>query len=87
MTSRPLILITGLNGYIAAHTALRFLKAGYSVRGTVRSLASPNSELIHAALNPFSQSHAAALSLIEVPDMTADGAFDEAVKGTCPILL
>jgi nucleoside-diphosphate-sugar epimerase len=33
------VLITGLNGFIAVHTALHFLQHGWHVRGTVRSLA------------------------------------------------
>lgn len=32
-----LILVTGVNGYIASHTANRLLKEGYLVRGTVRA--------------------------------------------------
>ncbi len=34
----PLALITGSSGYIAKHTVLRFLAAGYRVRGSVRNL-------------------------------------------------
>ncbi|KAK3996252.1 SGNH hydrolase-type esterase domain-containing protein [Cladorrhinum sp. PSN332] len=86
MSSPPTILITGLNGYIAAHTALRFLKAGYSVRGTVRSLTSPNTRLIQRALSPFfypnnNKNNKNLLSIIQVPDVTIDGAFDSAVEG------
>ena len=36
--SKPLVLITGVSGYLASHVTLVFLKAGYRVRGTVRSL-------------------------------------------------
>jgi dihydroflavonol-4-reductase len=31
------ILVTGISGFIAKHCALDLLKAGYRVRGTVRS--------------------------------------------------
>ncbi|KZO93938.1 NAD(P)-binding protein [Calocera viscosa TUFC12733] len=34
-----LIVIVGITGYIASHTGLQALKAGYRVRGTVRSMA------------------------------------------------
>lgn len=34
----PTVLITGVSGFIARHCALELLKAGYGVRGTVRSL-------------------------------------------------
>ncbi|WWC70445.1 uncharacterized protein I206_104396 [Kwoniella pini CBS 10737] len=39
-TSRPVVAITGLNGYIAIHVALKFLREGYDVRGSVRSIKS-----------------------------------------------
>lgn len=32
-----LILVTGVNGYIASHVADQLLEAGFSVRGTTRS--------------------------------------------------
>ena len=35
---KPIVLITGITGFIAKHTALYALKAGYRVRGTVRSM-------------------------------------------------
>jgi nucleoside-diphosphate-sugar epimerase len=77
MTSKGTVLITGANGYIAAVTVGSFLDAGYSVRGTVRSLKSAQGLLTTL------QSHVSAgrLEIVEVPDITVDGAFDEAVKG------
>lgn len=33
-----LVLVTGVSGYVASHVADQLLKAGYKVRGTVRSL-------------------------------------------------
>lgn len=73
--SKGTVLITGINGYIAGTTALAFLKAGYSVRGTARSLSSATPLL--SALSEYSDR----LSVIQVPDITAPDAFDEAVKG------
>ena len=35
---RRLALITGVSGFIAKHIALRFLQAGWTVRGTLRSM-------------------------------------------------
>jgi len=35
--AKPTALITGLNGYLAGRTAELVLKAGFRVRGTVRS--------------------------------------------------
>lgn len=74
--SKGLVLVTGANGYIAAKTVEAFLQAGYSVRGTVRSLKS--AEEVAAALPEFADK----LSFVEVPDITIPHAFDEAVKGT-----
>eukprot|EP00121_Abeoforma_whisleri_P004445 Awhi_evm1s4020 len=37
-TSKPLVVITGVSGYLGSHVCLQFLKDGsYRVRGTVRS--------------------------------------------------
>jgi nucleoside-diphosphate-sugar epimerase len=33
----PTVLITGLNGFVAVHTALVYLSNGFSVNGTFRS--------------------------------------------------
>lgn len=33
-----LILVTGVNGYVASHVADQFLRLGYKVRGTVRDV-------------------------------------------------
>jgi nucleoside-diphosphate-sugar epimerase len=76
--SKGLVLISGLNGYIAAVTAKHFLEKGYSVRGTVRKVASAQS-LVDGPLKPYAST--GQLTVVEVPDITVDGAFDEAVKG------
>ncbi|KAL2262284.1 hypothetical protein VTK26DRAFT_1836 [Humicola hyalothermophila] len=78
MASRRLVLITGINGYIAAHTAATFLKAGYSVRGTIRP-GNVNTESVIRALSKYHDGDR--LELVPVPDFGADGAFDGAVKG------
>lgn len=78
MASRSLVLITGINGYIAAHTAATFLKAGYSVRGTIRGR-NANVESLVRALTPYHDG--SRLELVEVPDISVDGAFDHAVEG------
>ena len=36
-SSKPIVLITGVSGYLGSHVALVFLKdGGFNVRGTVR---------------------------------------------------
>jgi nucleoside-diphosphate-sugar epimerase len=72
-----LVLITGATGYVASRAANDFLEAGFSVRGTSRSLKSAQ-----ALLSFFSAYvDAGRFSIVEVPDITVPGAFDEAVKG------
>ncbi|KAF2849307.1 putative NAD dependent epimerase/dehydratase [Plenodomus tracheiphilus IPT5] len=76
--SKGIVLISGVNGYIAAVAAKHFLDHGYSVRGTVRKATSAE-KLIHGPLKSYVD--AGKFSIVEVPDITIDGAFDEAVKG------
>lgn len=75
MTSKGLVLLTGANGYVAGRTIEALLQAGFSVRGTVRSLAS--SQALTTALSTYASS----FSLVEVPDITVPGAFDSALQG------
>ncbi|KAJ7245683.1 hypothetical protein C8J57DRAFT_1522398 [Mycena rebaudengoi] len=39
--SRGTVLITGITGFTATHTALAFLEAGYTGKGTARSVVKP----------------------------------------------
>lgn len=75
MTDKHIVLVTGANGYIAGPVIELFLKAGYAVRGTVRSKASANA--LVEALSQYRDD----LEIVEVPDIVAPGAFDTAVKG------
>lgn len=75
MTDKRIVLVTGANGYIAGPVIELFLKAGYAVRGTVRSKASAN--VLVEALSQYRDN----LEIVEVPDIVAPGAFDTAVKG------
>lgn len=80
--SKGTVLITGLNGFIAGVTAKHFLEEGYNVRGTVRRISSAN-DVVEGPLKSYAQS--GALTVVEVPDITVPGAFDEAVKGVTAI--
>ncbi|KFY52887.1 hypothetical protein V496_08092 [Pseudogymnoascus sp. VKM F-4515 (FW-2607)] len=72
-----LVLITGVNGFIGSHIANNLLKLGYRVRGTVRSV--DKAAWIKEAMT---ESHpSASFETILVPDVTAGGVWDEAVKG------
>ncbi|RVX73465.1 hypothetical protein B0A52_03107 [Exophiala mesophila] len=77
-----IILISGVNGYIAAQIARAFLDAGFKVRGTSRSRSS-SAILTEGPLK--SDFEAGRFEVVEVPDITVAGAFDEAVKGVYAI--
>lgn len=74
-----LVLVTGANGYIGSHAADQLLGLGYRVRAAVRS--SERAKWMKDLFAPYGEGN---LEFFEVPDMTKDGAFDEAVKGTGP---
>ena len=69
------VLVTGANGYLATWVVKKYLEAGYSVRGTVRSLSKS------AFLNEKFAQYGDRFELVVVEDITKDGAFDEAIKG------
>jgi nucleoside-diphosphate-sugar epimerase len=73
-----LVLITGINGFVAGRTAEAFLKAGYAVRGTARSVSSTRG--VVEALSKWGR-----VEVVEVADVTAPGAFDKAVQGVTHI--
>lgn len=70
------VLVTGVSGYIAMHTAMELLKAGYRVRGTVRTPAREAS--IRAAL----ERQVTVGDRLEIvrADLTSDDGWSEAVK-------
>lgn len=70
------ILITGINGYIASKIGLDALNKGYSIRGTSRSVASTH-DLIAGPYAPYADR----VEIFEIPDITEPKAFDAAVKG------
>jgi nucleoside-diphosphate-sugar epimerase len=71
------LLVTGINGYIGAVLGSHILAKGYTLRGTARSVSSSKRLLD----GPYAQ-YRDRVEIVEVPDITAEGAFDEAVKGT-----
>ena len=75
VSSPAKVLITGANGYLAVWVVKKYLEAGYSVRGTVRSLSKS------AFLTEKFSNYGDRFELVVVEDITKDGAFDEAVKG------
>ena len=72
-----LVLITGVNGYIASHIADQLLSLGYRVRGTAR--ASGKLDWIGETLRQRNPS--ASFEGVVVSDVTKTDAFDEAIAG------
>jgi nucleoside-diphosphate-sugar epimerase len=75
ISSPAKVLVTGANGYLATWVVKKYLEAGYSVRGTVRSLSKA------AFLNDKFAEFGDRFELVVVEDITKEGAFDEAVEG------
>ncbi|KAJ7150148.1 NAD-P-binding protein [Mycena crocata] len=78
--SRGLVLVTGINGFLGTYTALAFLDAGYTVKGTARTAVKAQDWISHFPAHAVAYQHAV------VEDMVAPGAFDDAVKG-CDIIV
>ena len=75
------VLVSGINGYIATHIGLQLLSKGYTVRGTSRS-SSTKGHLLTGAFQGFD----AQFEHHEVKDIAASGVFDEAVRGVHAII-
>ncbi|KAJ6603202.1 NAD-P-binding protein [Mycena vulgaris] len=78
--SHGVVLVTGINGFLATYTALAFLDAGYTVKGTARTAAKATDWIEHFPAHKAAYQHAV------VADFGAPGAFDDAVKG-CDIIV
>ncbi|KAL0574028.1 hypothetical protein V5O48_001175 [Marasmius crinis-equi] len=80
-SSKPLVLVTGATGYIAAWVARNLLERGFDVRGTVRS-PSKGQELLNVFKQlPGYSTKTGKFDFVIVEDIAKAGAFDEAVKG------
>ncbi len=70
----PKTLLTGANGFVAAHIIDQLVAAGHQVTGSVRSLAKGEQIL---ATHP---EYAGKLTFVVVSDYAKAGTWDEAVK-------
>ena len=73
----PAILITGLNGFVAVHTALKFLAEGWDVVGTVRSSSKGDATLALPRMAPYAK--AGRVKYVLVEDLI-EGDFTEGLK-------
>ncbi|KAK0377186.1 hypothetical protein CLIM01_05440 [Colletotrichum limetticola] len=76
------VLVTGATGHIAVHTTRQLLEHGFRVRGTVRDL-NRATWLTQDVFSPFADR--GDLELVQVPDLGAQHAFDEAIKGVSAV--
>lgn len=77
------VLLTGISGFIAKHVALKFLNAGYNVRGTVRRL--DRADEVRAALGPYLTEHAGELTFAQA-DLESDAGWAEAMTGVSALV-
>ncbi|KIM31973.1 hypothetical protein M408DRAFT_241598 [Serendipita vermifera MAFF 305830] len=77
LTAPANILLTGATGFVGNHILRRLIETSFSVKAAVRSDSKAK------FLTSFFQSYvdSGKLTFVNVPDITAPGAFDEAVKG------
>ncbi|KAJ4322462.1 hypothetical protein N0V84_004818 [Fusarium piperis] len=72
-----LVTISGANGFIASHISDLLLSLGYRVRGTVRDV----DRAAWLSAHFSSQYGQGRFSLVAVPDVANEGAFDDALAG------
>eukprot|EP00521_Asterionellopsis_glacialis_P019969 CAMPEP_0195328732 /NCGR_PEP_ID=MMETSP0708-20121125/11001_1 /TAXON_ID=33640 /ORGANISM="Asterionellopsis glacialis, Strain CCMP134" /LENGTH=320 /DNA_ID=CAMNT_0040396643 /DNA_START=21 /DNA_END=983 /DNA_ORIENTATION=+ len=76
-----LVVITGVTGYLGSQTCLTFLKHGYRVRGTVRSISSSEAKIKAA----FGEDVCAKLELVEA-DLNDEASISSACAGATYVI-
>ncbi|KAL2038141.1 hypothetical protein N7G274_009088 [Stereocaulon virgatum] len=79
-----LVLVTGASGYIGFRVVFNALEAGYHVCAAVRNQVKADTILAAPSIEALAPGEKLTFAL--VPDMLADGAFDEAVKDVTYII-
>lgn len=84
MAEKGLVLVTGATGFVGKWTVIELLKAGYPVRGTIRSLARDAEVRTGVA----TQTGEAALSRLELvaADLLDDAGWAEAMQGVSTVM-
>ena len=76
MSERPQVFITGASGHIGFAILTLLIQKGYQVRVSSRKLATAQKLKELPLVNPYVDQ----ISFIEIPDVLADNAYDEAIK-------
>ncbi|PLB50943.1 cinnamyl-alcohol dehydrogenase [Aspergillus steynii IBT 23096] len=74
----PLVLLTGATGYIGSRVLLEALRSGYHVRISARTPEKAQKVLSNPVIQSLSPG--ARLTSVVIPDITAQGAFDDALQ-------
>jgi nucleoside-diphosphate-sugar epimerase len=82
--SNKLVFITGGTGHIGFKTLVLALQAGYKVRAAVCSVAKKDNILTSKSIEELNPG--ADLTFVIIPDLTVEGAYDEAVIGATYII-
>ncbi|KAK7921633.1 hypothetical protein PG985_009655 [Apiospora marii] len=80
----PILLLTGANGFIGFKVLLNALERGYTVRAAVRSQSKSDELAQHPKVQALNATDR--LSFVEVPDITAPAAYEEAIKGVTHVI-
>ncbi|KAI1162581.1 putative cinnamoyl-CoA reductase [Nemania serpens] len=84
MSSSDCLLLTGATGFIGFTVLLKALEQGWNVRVAVRSPAKCESLAKHPQITALGVPEK--LSFVEVPDICAPNAYDEAIKGATHVV-
>jgi nucleoside-diphosphate-sugar epimerase len=74
--SKQLVLITGASGHLGFKVLITALEAGYKTRVALRRLEQADKIKSAKSIQP----HLDSVEFVEVPNITAEDAYDEAVK-------
>ncbi|KAJ8098781.1 hypothetical protein POJ06DRAFT_142098 [Lipomyces tetrasporus] len=84
MAAGDLVLITGASGHVGFRVLVFALQAGYRARVAVRSHAKADDILAAASIKALNSG--SNISFVIVPDILADGAYDDAVNGVTYVI-
>jgi nucleoside-diphosphate-sugar epimerase len=80
--SKQLVLVTGATGHLGFRTLILTLQAGYRARIALRKLEQAEKLKKTASIQPYLDS----IEFVQVPDITAADAYNEAIKGVDLVL-